>query len=459
MLFKNLSFRLAVVATFLQQLLLAASTWSIASAGAALSSGNYSSSKLFIIGFFALALAAYIISSANELFTINLANSTWQRYVDSTIKTAGEEHELSSENNRKRISQWLSSEALSTIQSASFFYLGAISTILNILFTGAVFFMTLGFIVGSAVLASLAISFVLVFFARRKIQSLSTEIQDTKMVAVSRIESVLVNRLFGTPTMSAKSSGDFDSKVSEYFQSTKAYVTIEQVVACVPIAISVIVISISLILDRDTSATQMGMLVAVLPRSLQLLGNVHSLSIYLSQFLMIGQKMKNLDEFVTKLQRQCFVSQIKQEHIVAVTGKHGSNVSLEQLSELALKGRSFGRYLIHGPNGAGKSTFLNHLKASIKDAILISPGGRFSYHPASQSTGQIQLGELEMLLKEPAQVFLLDEWDANLDKANLNKIDQLLELASAKSMIIEVRHRVNRNESDQDLTLATLGRS
>lgn len=57
------------------------------------------------------------------------------------------------------------------------------------------------------------------------------------------------------------------------------------------------------------------------------------------------------------------------------------------------------------------------------------------------STGESLKNRLiEILDKVEADVLLLDEWDANLDSENKEKLSQLIDELASKKCVIEVRH-------------------
>ena len=60
----------------------------------------------------------------------------------------------------------------------------------------------------------------------------------------------------------------------------------------------------------------------------------------------------------------------------------------------------------------------------------------------SCSTGQEALSHLrETFAYAPVKLFLLDEWDANLDQKNMENMDRFLEEKAKSCCIVEVRHR------------------
>jgi ABC-type transport system involved in cytochrome bd biosynthesis fused ATPase/permease subunit len=58
------------------------------------------------------------------------------------------------------------------------------------------------------------------------------------------------------------------------------------------------------------------------------------------------------------------------------------------------------------------------------------------------STGERQLKSLEEIVNDTdARVYLLDEWDANLDAANKAKAEALVDALAARARVVEISHR------------------
>ena len=58
------------------------------------------------------------------------------------------------------------------------------------------------------------------------------------------------------------------------------------------------------------------------------------------------------------------------------------------------------------------------------------------------STGERQIKSLEEIVNDTdARVYLLDEWDANLDVANKAKADALVDTLAARARVVEISHR------------------
>lgn len=104
-----------------------------------------------------------------------------------------------------------------------------------------------------------------------------------------------------------------------------------------------------------------------------------------------------------------------------------------------------GRITIRGENGSGKSTTLMLIKKSLSEKAFLLPTHSqlsFSTETNKYSTGENLKNRLtEILDKVHADVLLLDEWDANLDRENREKLSKLIDEISEKKCVIEVRHR------------------
>jgi ABC-type transport system involved in cytochrome bd biosynthesis fused ATPase/permease subunit len=130
--------------------------------------------------------------------------------------------------------------------------------------------------------------------------------------------------------------------------------------------------------------------------------------------------------------------------------------------------RSSGRVTIRGGNGSGKSTLLAALKAEIKNRAYYWPtSDRLAFRFAAQlpepeidldadgevivkkkrkrpgfSSGERQLRSLqEIVAHTDAAIYLLDEWDANLDAKNRAAADALVQELAGRARVVEISHR------------------
>ena len=104
-----------------------------------------------------------------------------------------------------------------------------------------------------------------------------------------------------------------------------------------------------------------------------------------------------------------------------------------------------GRLTMRGENGAGKSTALMLVKNALANRAFFLPTQNqlsFTSETNKYSTGESLRNRLmEILEKVDVDVLLLDEWDANLDSENQERLSALIDELASKKCVIEVRHR------------------
>lgn len=441
MILRDWRFLTALGFTASQQILLTLSTYYIAQAGSAIGRENTNNILPYISLFFFFALMAYVASSIGTFFSTRSSNEVWRRYANTTLSKSTENLQHASEKNKKSIAQWLGGEASSTISHACNFYLGMVSTCLNIVLTLFVFYISVGTGITIALAASLAISFILVIILRHKIVRSAGDMQTQRLRALLSIEFTWNSAMFGSKKMRDNGFLDLDKKVNSYFGEFNKYVILEQIIACCPIIISTVAVIGLLQYSELFTIVAVGTLIAVLPRSLQVFGNVHSLSVYLSQFYLVRTKLRNLENFPSRLDVYHLMHDTSLKGISVCETATSEEIQPKELIAKLRDGEiTVGRYTITGNNGSGKSSFLKIVKGAVADSILMTPETSFLDSNSDLSTGQARIKEIEGMFSSSPSILMLDEWDANLDDDNYKKIDMVLNNASRRGVVIEVRH-------------------
>lgn len=441
MIFNNKYFKFSIGLVVLQQISLALSTWYIAKSGYYVISSKFEEVKVYLILFFIFAILGYVVSSFVSILTIKSKNLSWKNYTKSTVDIISQNINLSSNDNIKKTISWVNSEAPSTLGNATNFYIQFTSIILNIIFTFFVFYITLGAIISSVLLSALIISIVLVFLLRKKVKDSSSTLQERNLAILTYIEPFIHKNYFGNKIMKNSSENELDHKMNSYFSTIIRYSYLEQLIACTPILIGVFaIVAYLFITPVNELIVFLGAIVAVLPRTLQLFGNVHALSLYSTQYIMISVKLKKMSNFVKELKSY----PIKDNLDFSLITIFKDNIKINPLvffEEVERSNLNNGRYIICGDNGSGKSTFLKYIKSLNKDAILLSPNTLFSENVESLSTGIFHIRQIHEILEHDPQTLLLDEWDANLDKNNVEVLDEIIKERSVNRVVIEVRHK------------------
>jgi len=442
MLFSNRSFRGCLALVVSQQVSLGISTYFIASAGRTLAARDIDQVLRDVLLFFAFALTAYLISSLAAVLGNRVQNELWQSYISRVFGEIGFEQGLGTQKNKEQTLAWLVGEAPSTLSDVSTFVLQAVSLYSNIIFTFFVFGLTLG--VGLTGVISLSLIFSVFIVTRKKdqISDLSLGIQSKKLGAILRVNSLWDIQFNGNSQMREAANARQIGSLKEYFKETERYASVEQFLAAFPIVFSVPVLCAAIFWFYGPSGAELGILVAVLPRTLQLFGNVHSVSVLNSKLILMRTKYRRLLGFSSGLERRSLGEQIRADELKVLDHQSGVLVDISILMSGIGRGQlRSGRYTIRGGNGAGKSTLVKVIKDSIHDAVMVGPNIHLLESDFDGSSGELLLRQLHYVFKQKVPVLLLDEWDANLDSSNTERIDALIDELSQSTPVVEVRHR------------------
>ena len=214
------------------------------------------------------------------------------------------------------------------------------------------------------------------------------------------------------------------------------------------------------------NVTDTGLLIALaatLPRQIDLSYNVHGLASGWNDLLAVWTRMSGAARAMRPAPDAAFNDRIRFEGVALSDGQHALACDSVDtvMAEIALQPQR--RLQVRGSNGSGKSTLLVALKARLgtnafywpsSDKLAFAfarPGevgnvdaddARDDLPAAGYSSGQRQLRSLqEIVHRTRAAVYLLDEWDANLDSKNRASAEALVVQLAARAVVVEISHR------------------
>ncbi len=219
-------------------------------------------------------------------------------------------------------------------------------------------------------------------------------------------------------------------------------------------------------------------LATTLPRQIEMTYEVHLLASGWNDLLSVWTRLGGVANHMLPEPDANFDSRIKFDRLVLKQdGGTKSCATLPDALSLVLS-RPTGRIQVRGGNGSGKSTLLASLKTEIKNRAYYWPtNDRLAFkfadterrdaaapvddavEPADDedgieqvrvademksgfSSGERQLKSLrEIVAYTDAEIYLLDEWDANLDAENRAAANALVEQLAARARVVEISHR------------------
>jgi ABC-type bacteriocin/lantibiotic exporter with double-glycine peptidase domain len=211
-------------------------------------------------------------------------------------------------------------------------------------------------------------------------------------------------------------------------------------------------------------------LATTLPRQIEMTYELHLLATGWNDFIAIWTRFGGVANNMLPQPDADFDKRIKFDRLVLREGEDANVVSsVGDALRIALA-QPTGRINVRGGNGAGKSSLLASLKTEMrKNAYYWPTSDRLAFKftggvvpvevegdddddvvvvaesmdkKLGFSSGERQLKSLEEIVNSTrAQVYLLDEWDANLDEANKAKADALVDELAARARVIEISHR------------------
>ena len=242
------------------------------------------------------------------------------------------------------------------------------------------------------------------------------------------------------------------------------------------IGLAIVFTAMTMIAVRDVSDTEVLIaLAATLPRQIEMTHEVHELASGWNDILAAWTRLGGIADNMGPRPDPAFESRIKFDRLT-LRERDRTHVCTSVDDALGIvAAEPTGRITVRGGNGSGKSTLLASLKTEIKnrayywpttdrlafvfaikagqatevtdqkededqeEAVEQKPG---HVHRPGFSSGERQIRSLqEIVAHTAASIYLLDEWDANLDPTNRAQADALVEELSQRARVVEVSHR------------------
>jgi hypothetical protein len=237
------------------------------------------------------------------------------------------------------------------------------------------------------------------------------------------------------------------------------------------VSLAIVFATITVVAVRHVGDTALLIALATtLPRQLEMTYELHLLATGWNDFIAIWTRFGGVAANMLPQPEAAFDSRIKFDRLVLREGDDANVVSSVNDALRIVQARPTGRINVRGGNGTGKSSLLASLKTELRRRAFYLPASdRLAFQftggvvpvdvegddedkvvvvaasidkKLGFSTGERQLKSLEEIVSATdARVYLLDEWDANLDAANKARADALVDALARRARVVEISHR------------------
>jgi len=449
-LFINRHSALAVIFLVFQQLIVASSTYFIASLSTDIASGDSFTSSLCL---FAASLVIVFIPAgiASVLITLSKWESLGKYVQYFTFSLQGKTTIRSDDKLKKNLSAFLSTESYLVIDEGHKFLFDWLSTLLNVAFN----IIALGLVLDRRLVIAYAMSVVLVTvflkFSNKIAYQKSTRLQNARLKLQHFLSTGWENIVIGN----RYSYGLWKEELSKSIETTRSNAAesegwnfLGSALGMVLAMLPVFTLTGYLFFENSDNRTMLAVLVSTLPRQILILQHTHVVVYYATSWSALQAKLDGLIRSLMVNADSKILDRISFDQLRIFQHTDQTNHIPTNISEVLniVNAKSTGRLTIRGANGTGKSTLLNQIKEQLGEKAFLLPAQttlQFAdTKENSLSTGQSLATHLQEISKNvQATHILLDEWDANLDSNVQLKMNTLIEGLSNNVVVLEVRHR------------------
>ena len=231
------------------------------------------------------------------------------------------------------------------------------------------------------------------------------------------------------------------------------------------IGLAIVFVTMAFVAGRNPGDTEILIaLAATLPRQIELTNDVHQFTSGWNELLAAWTKLRGVSDNMHPQPDPGHDERIKFDRLILRDGAETKIVgTLDDAMALVMASPN-GRINVRGANGSGKSTLLTSLKAAVKTRGYYWPtNDRLAFQFAQGepeedidgddepkkperrpgfSSGERQIRALREIVENTnATIYLLDEWDANLDLNNRAVADELVQTLAKRARVVEISHR------------------
>ena len=389
----------------------------------------------FVLSLIIVYIPAYFATIYLEKSKFDLLNNYVQKF---TTTFFGKTVLLNNKELKDQSTVFVSQESKSVIDDMLDFAFDGVALILNLLIN----ILILGFFLDYDLLVAYIVGFLLVeffiFYHKNQISKMSKISQKSRIYFIAILnkiwDNVIISNQYNVGIFNRIYKNNFN-RSKKYHIHSQSFNQLISSFGMILFMIPVLGLIVYLFIKHQNDYVFLSLLVATLPRQIQLLQMGQALVFHQTNFSGIKARFVGLQNSLNMPDID-ILSRINFKEIF-INNMPLSDFDLNHLPKN-------GRMTIKGCNGAGKSSFLLYLKTLLSNRAFYLPVSHdlFFHQNHKKSTGQKLSSQLMQINnnKSDVDVIILDEWDANLDGINKSHLDELINELARQRLVIEVRH-------------------
>ena len=434
---------LSLLSLVIEQAIVASSTFWLAWLAKAIADGSTLLPPF--IGFVCSLTLVYVPSLIKRTCLAKAKVAALERYVDLCSRGLHCVPHLSQNQVFQRERRgFIETESFLVIDEAFDFADMSLGLLLNVAFNVSALCIAFGARLLWAYLLAAGLGIALTAASAKRVRSDSAAMQESRAGAYGALAGAWDAITLGNAYNLDLWRKDFGRKIAGYRTGAAGAVRNIEALTSLTLWVSVIPVAAFMahaLFSPHANAALKTVILATFPRQIQVIQYIADIVNCLLRWSAARERVRSLGRaLVVGPDTGGMTGRIQKERIACVNAE-GLQVELD-----GFEPPGTGRLTVRGGNGSGKSTWLLDLKRRRPNGSIILPAHNrlhfASVAGADLSTGQ-RLGRImeELYAVEPLQLILLDEWDANLDRENMQRIDALIDRLARRCYVIEVRHR------------------
>lgn len=436
----------------IQQLVVASSTYFIMRTLQLATDGNFQGALLQASLFVASLVLVYLPNTLSMVYLQRWRLSSVDQFFRGFVAHNKGRAPLGHKSFKAQSESWLTNECLAVYDQATNLLYQLYSTLTNALFSVIVIAWVLDFrILAWYLLAGLVLVGANLAF-KSKISHVSIGLQASRKDLSSTLLLAWDNIFIGNRHNFGIWIQRFQQDLELSKKAHARYDLVRSMVSSGTVSVALLVVAAGNLIflkENQSSLPIVAGLLATLPRQLQIIQSIFSFFNLSLAWTGAYQQLKELEAVINPGSLVQTESFIRPKEIEFSQG--AQSLSWESASDLMnqIQLIESGRWTLRGRNGAGKSTLLTLMKEQLGEEAFLLPSHYaelcFNSPNSQHSDGNRLLATFKEILDlRDVKYVLLDEWDANLDGENLQRMNLVIQALAEVKVVVESRHRIEK---------------